>query len=169
MKQKIKNNWWLLLLLLLPALSGCNDTDDVQQIFVGSGKAWKLNYITTKNGHEMYNFWGNDAAARKESLDKLRNKDAYVIGFSGTTSDDVIRGTLSGTAIAAFKGNWSANAKSQAFDATVKGDAEKDLLAKNFIEGLNNADSYTGSDENNLYLYYKVGQQTLCLVFYLVK
>ena len=34
------------------------------------------------------------------------------------------------------------------------GNESSDILAKNFIEGLNNATSY-GGDERNLYLYYK--------------
>ena len=35
------------LTLVIPFLSGCNDTDDVQKIF--TGKTWKMTYITKKN------------------------------------------------------------------------------------------------------------------------
>lgn len=41
------------LTLVIPFLSGCNDTDDVQKIF--TGKTWKMTYITKKNEHSWYN------------------------------------------------------------------------------------------------------------------
>lgn len=163
MNKMIKNKWLLLIFLLLPVLSGCNDTDDVQQIF--TGKTWKLNYITTKNGHEMFNFWDNDTAAREESMKRLRESGTYQINFSGTTTDDIINGNINGTLIIAnINGTWSANARSQDFSAAVKSGSEKDILAKKFIEILNKADSYSGSDENNLYLNY----ENLSMVFYVV-
>lgn len=159
----MKNKWLLLLVLLLPLLSGCNDTDDVQKIF--TGKTWKLNYITTKNEHKMFDFWGNDEAARKKSMDELAKKGTYLVNFSGSTTDDIITGTLSGTVIISnLSGTWSANAKSQDFKAKVSGGDSSDLLAKNFIELLNKADSYTG-DENNLYLNY----ENLSMAFHVAK
>lgn len=42
------------LTLVIPFLSGCNDTDDVQKIF--TGKTWKMTYITKKNEHSWYKF-----------------------------------------------------------------------------------------------------------------
>ena len=135
------------LLLLLPMFSGCNDTDDVAGIF--TGKTWKLTYITVKDSHQMFNFWGNDNKAREQSMKLL---DETV-----TTST--------------FSGSRSANGKDNQFNASIQGGNESsDILAKNFIEGLNNATSY-GGDERNLYLYYKPSgsQQTLSLVFHVVK
>ena len=130
------------LLLLLPMFSGCNDTDDVAGIF--TGKTWKLTYITVR----------------------------YVITFNGMEESNIITGTLSGTVITStFTGSWSANGKDNQFNASIQGGNESsDILAKNFIEGLNNATSY-GGDERNLYLYYKPSgsQQTLSLVFHVVK
>lgn len=41
------------LTLVIPFLSGCNDTDDVQKIF--TGKTWKMTYITKKNEHTGIN------------------------------------------------------------------------------------------------------------------
>lgn len=162
----MKNKWLLLLVLLLPLLSGCNDTDDVQKIF--TGKTWKLNYITTKNGHEMYNFWGTDAAAaaaREKSMELLSNKSTYQVTFAGTTTDDIIKGSISGKVVASeFSGTWSANAKDQNFKANVTSGKETDILAKKFIEILNQADSYSG-DENNLYLNY----ENLSMVFFVVR
>ena len=162
----MKNKWLILLVLLLPLLSGCNDTDDVQKIF--TGKTWKLNYITTKDGHEMYNFWGNDAAAataRKESMKLLSGSGTYLVTFTGATTDDIIKGSISGNVVASkIDGTWSANAKSQSFKATVTAGKETDILAKKFIEILNQADSYTG-DENNLYLNF----ENLSMVFFVVR
>lgn len=162
----MKNKWFILLMLLLPLVSGCNDTDDVQKIF--TGKTWKLNYITTKNGHEMYNFWGNDgaaAAARIESIKLLSNSNTYLVNFSGATTDDIIKGSISGNVItSSLNGTWSANAKSKDFKASVSSGKETDILAKKFIEILNQADSYTG-DANNLYLHY----ENLSMVFFVVR
>lgn len=153
----------LLLVLLLPLLSGCNDTDDVQKIF--TGKTWKLNYITSKNKHEMFNFWENDEAGRKKSMDELRKSSTYRVNFIGATVDDVINGSISGTVITnSLSGTWSANARNQDFNATVNGGGESDILAKRFIEILNQATSYSG-DENNLYLNY----ENLTMVFFVVQ
>ena len=92
--------------------------------------------------------------------------------FNGMEESNIITGTLSGTVITStFTGSWSANGKDNQFNASIQGGNESsDILAKNFIEGLNNATSY-GGDERNLYLYYKPSgsQQTLSLVFHVVK
>ena len=45
-KQILKYIGILFAIMLIPALSGCNDTDDVQKIF--TGKTWKMTYITKK-------------------------------------------------------------------------------------------------------------------------
>lgn len=159
----MKNKWLLLFVLLLPLLSGCNDTDDVQKIF--TGKTWKLNYITTKDGHEMYDFWGNNEAGRKESMKSLAQKGTYRIKFEGATKDDVISGNISGTVVvSALNGTWRANAQNQEFRANAKVGKETDILAKKFYEILNQANSYSG-DENNLYLYF----ENLSMVFYVVQ
>ena len=46
-KQILKYIGILFAIMLIPALSGCNDTDDVQKIF--TGKTWKMTYITKKD------------------------------------------------------------------------------------------------------------------------
>ena len=158
------------LLLLLPMFSGCNDTDDVAGIF--TGKTWKLTYITVKDSHQMYNFRGNDNKAREQSMKLLDETGRYVITFNGMEESNIITGTLSGTVITStFTGSWSANGKDNQFNASIQGGNESsDILAKNFIEGLNNATS-NGGDERDRYLYYKPSgsQQTLSLVFHVVK
>jgi len=159
------------LLLLLPLFSGCNDSDDVAAIF--TGKTWKLNYITVDGGHDMFDFWG-DKQKEKASIEELNKNGTYNIVFDGTVDGDVINGNIKGSVIATstFEGKWSANAKNNNFKASVTtaGNYGGDLLAKNFLEGLNAATSYEG-DSNNLYLLYKPasGQQTFRMVFRVVK
>lgn len=48
-KQILKYIGILFAIMLIPTLSGCNDTDDVQKIF--TGKTWKMTYITKKGEH----------------------------------------------------------------------------------------------------------------------
>lgn len=117
----------------------------------------------------MFNFWGNDEKAkeaRKKSLEILSKDGMYTITFTGTETDNVIKGNVNGKAVIVdFTGSWSANGENNDFKAAVSGGKESDLLAIRFLEGLNSATSY-GGDSNNLYLYYKMGQQTLSMVFY---
>lgn len=89
-----------------------------------------------------------------------------------TVEGDIIKGNIKGTVITTtgnFEGTWSANGKNNKFEATVEGNNGGDALAKNFLEGLNNATSYEG-DENNLYLLYKPqsNTQTFHMVFRVV-
>lgn len=93
------------LLLLLPMFSGCNDTDDVAGIF--TGKTWKLTYITVKDSHQMFNFWGNDNKAREQSMKLLDETGRYVITFNGMEESNIITGIISGTVITStFTGSY---------------------------------------------------------------
>ena len=88
----MKYKYLLLLLLMLPFVSGCNDSDDVNGIF--TGKVWKLTYITKKNEHKPYDFWG-DKDKYEQSIKNYINKEgAYTIKFEGETTDNVISGSL---------------------------------------------------------------------------
>ena len=60
---------------MLPFVSGCNDSDDVNGIF--TGKAWKLTYITKKNEHKPYDFWG-DKDKYEQSFNKYINKKGSI-------------------------------------------------------------------------------------------
>lgn len=153
------------LLLLLPLFSGCNDSDDVAAIF--TGKTWKLNYITEDGGHEMSNFWGNDDTARKNSYKELEKSGSYNIVFEGLADGDLIKGKIRGNIISSYSldGSWSANAKNNHFSADVTGNDGGDILAKNFLKGLNDATSYEGDTNGNLFLIYKGGQKTFRMVF----
>lgn len=146
-----------------------NDSDDVAAIF--TGKTWKLNYITVDGGHDMFPFWENEAQKTK-IYDELNKNGTYNVIFEGTVEGDIIKGNIKGTVITTtgnFEGTWSANGKNNKFEATVEGNNGGDALAKNFLEGLNNATSYEG-DENNLYLLYKPqsNTQTFRMVFRVV-
>ena len=134
----MKYKYLLLLLLMLPFVSGCNDSDDVNGIF--TGKVWKLTYITKKNEHKPYDFWGD--------------KDK----FSGTLLSH------------SYTGTWSANGESNAFSASVKGSENDPLgFSNKFVEGINRATSYKGNYDN-LFIYYKdEGGRELCLVFHVDK
>jgi len=157
------------LFLLLPLFAGCNDTDDVAAIF--TGKTWKLNYITVDGGHEMFGFWENEAE-KKKSIEELNKNGTYNVIFEGVAEGDLISGKIRGTVVAPYSlaGTWSANGKSNDFNANItEGNDGGDKLAKNFIQGLNNATSYEG-DNKNLYLLYKPtgSQQTFRMVFRVV-
>ena len=157
------------LLLLLPLFTGCNDSDDVAAIF--TGKTWKLNYITVDGGHDMFPFWEKEKQKTK-IYDELNKNGTYNVIFEGTVEGDIIKGNIKGTIITTtgnFEGTWSANGKNNKFEATVEGNNGGDALAKNILEGLNNATSYEG-DENNLYLLYKPqsNTQTFRMVFRVV-
>lgn len=156
------------LLLLLPLFSGCNDSDDVAAIF--TGKTWKLNYITVDGDHEMFDFWGNDNAARTKSYGELKQNGSYNLVFNGITKGYIISGSITGTIFASFPlndGTWRANGKNNEFNASVSGNDGGDQLAKSFLEGLNQASSYEG-DNKNLYLLYnpKNSKRTFRMVFY---
>ena len=66
------------LTLVIPFLSGCNDTDDVQKIF--TGKTWKMTYITKKNEHSWYKFTDVSEAIYK-SYDPINGTKAFKIAF----------------------------------------------------------------------------------------
>lgn len=103
------------LTLVIPFLSGCNDTDDVQKIF--TGKTWKMTYITKKNEHSWYKFTDVSEAIYK-SYDPINGTKAFKIAFTGSTEDNIIRGEFSGSGSVTFTGTWQADGKSNEFRIT---------------------------------------------------
>lgn len=167
----MKNLYRILgILLLFSLFSGCNDSDDTTAIF--TGKTWKLNLIAVDGGHTMYDFWEGNTEAQEKSLKLLSNTGTYTLTFEGLADGDNIQGKVSGTIItSSLQGTWNANGKNNSFRATVTGPTDNgDKLAKNFIEGLNNAIKYEG-DTNNLYILYKPqsAQRTFRMFFKPVK
>ena len=105
-------------------------------------------------------------------MKELNKNGTYNVVFEGVAEGDLINGKIRGNVIASYPlaGTWSANGKNNNFNANVtEGNDGGDKLAKNFLEGLNNATSYEG-DNKNLYLLYKPNgsQQTFRMVFHVV-
>lgn len=149
MKEKL---FALLAVILL--LAGCNNEDDVLEIF--TGKAWKLTYISTEKSHEQYNFWSNDQES-EESFKALKESGTFTVSFEGTDLNGAIGGTFNAKAITAtVNGQWNANGENHEMQTsnTKVSSSEKDKLAQAFITGLQNATRYEG-DNSNLYIYYE--------------
>lgn len=152
------------LLLLLPLFAGCNDSDDLSEIFL---RKWKLTYITKANDHKWYAFPGIDNNNYNEYI---KGEKAFTLTLSGNEADNVIQGTFIGAGSVIASGTWNANGKNQQFGMTVAEGSPtdgKDKIAGKILEGLKSANSYKGSDSQNLFLYYQdaTSKETLCLVF----
>lgn len=162
----MKPKFLLIILFLLPFLSACNDTDDVGRIF--TGKTWKLTYITAENTNEMFDFWNGDKSAKTVSTNILNQSNNYTLTFTGTEDKQIITGSFNGNVIKniAVSGDWTADGESNKFSISKfkSSGSDSDKLAIAYIDGLQNADSYSG-DENNLYLYFTYEQIRLRLVF----
>ena len=170
--KKIKGVWGVV--LMLPLLFGsCNNTDDVQSIF--TGRTWRLSYIAQKGKNGMldpYRF-SDVTQTNYNAWDASTGDRSFRIDFDGTTTDNVIAGTFDGFGSVTMTGTFQADGKNNEFLSRVTKSSQSvssDNYAKKIIEGMKNANSYTG-DNNNLYIYfeYQSAQQydpiTLCLVF----
>ena len=126
----------LLVTLFLPALSACDQEDDVIDIF--TGKTWYMTYIAVEGQNKMYDFWQNDQDAREKSF-KTITGDNYTLVFEGANVNDVAIGTVSGKATSAsVNGDWSANGDNRELKIT---DGDK-YLGKAFMDGLKSAFKY---------------------------
>lgn len=169
MKKRIRHIFSLLAIaLLLPALSGCDQEDDVLGIL--TGKVWKLTYIAAEGDEsKMYNFWGENTTAYNNSMDALKNDANYNITFDGSEINGVISGSFTAnTASTTITGRWTADGGSRKFttsDIRVNG-AERDAFLGNaFTTGLRNAEKYSG-DNYNLFIHYKEGQRTFIMLLH---
>lgn len=169
----MKIKYLLLLFLMLPFISACERSDDVMGIF--TGKTWKLTYITRSGSNKpaLYDFWDN-AKTYETALKEMNKEGAYTLIFSGEETDDAAKGTFAGKLYTLdYKGNWSADGKSNEFHASNVTGGTKALLDSYFIEGIKNATRYSGNYDN-LYLYYTHKDKSnkeieLCLVFHVAK
>ncbi len=152
--------------VLMVWLSGCNEKDDVVSIF--TDKTWKLTYIGVKGTYgKMYDFWNGDNTANQSSIQKLQNnKEYFTVSFNGSETNGIVSGAFSGRATSAeINGTWTADGNKQTFSTgNVHAGTDQDILGRAFINGLRNAQSYTG-DTENLYIYYEEGQQSFFLAF----
>lgn len=155
------------LVFLIPLLSGCNDTDDVQKIF--TGKTWKMTNITRgkKDEGKWYSFPGVTDKVY-DSYNPTTGTRAFRIVFNGSTSDDVISGDFSNgpSSAISINGTWSANGRNNDFHANIEKSSSSsgDTLGKYIIEAIKKATRYEG-DERNLYLYYEYEGETLFIAF----
>lgn len=134
----------LYILCAIPFLWGCNDEDDINEIFA-SGPWYVVNYFTKadwnkRNGEPVYKL---DTSEGQETLKVVQR-------FTLTFSDD---GTFQGTMQSAtFEGNWSADGKDRSIRLMVKGTPNiSSRLNKELIETLKNVVYYQG-DSNVLML-----------------
>lgn len=139
---KLKNI--ICILCTLPFLWGCNEEDDIHEIFA-SGPWYVVNYFTKadwnkRNGEPVYKL---DTSEGQEALKVVQL-------FTLTFSDD---GTFKGTMQnATFEGTWSADGKDRSFHLFIKGSPNtSSRLNKVLIETLKNAAYYQG-DSNVLML-----------------
>lgn len=161
----IIGRWLLLLLAILPLMVGCNDEDDLQEIF--TGKTWKLTFISRDDQNKQYDFWNGNETALQASMKLLERSDTYTLFFEMGAINQSTGGSFSGKVVSAtVSGNWSADGKDNSFSfgqLRVSG-TESDVLSKAFITALNNAFQYVG-DSHNLYIYYKDGTNTMRMAF----
>lgn len=167
----MKNKYLLLLFLMFPFISACDRSDDVMGIF--TGKTWKLTYIVRKDQRTPYNFWDNQATLKK-AQEEVEKEGAYTIIFTGEETDDTAKGAFTGKLYALdYRGNWTADGKSNEFHTSNVTGGEKALLDSYFMEGIKNATRYSGNYDN-LYLYYTYKDKSnkeieLCLVFHVAR
>lgn len=158
---------FLLMLILLPLLGGCDEEDDVMEIF--TGKTWKLTYIALEGQHQMFNFWNNDTNAAKRSMQLLEQESSFTVEFNGSELTEYVGGDFEALAVnCSLKGNWAANGASRELrliDIRTSGN-DTDVLARAFRTGLTNAIRYSG-DSQNLYIYYEDGQTTKYMAFHI--
>ncbi|WP_291530628.1 DUF4847 family protein [Bacteroides sp. UBA939] len=167
MNRRIRNISYLLMVLsLFPILNGCNQEDDVIEIF--TGKTWKLSRLTTENSSEPFlpNLWNNETDYNN-SIEALNREGTFTLTFTGTEVNGEIIGTLAeATGIrATTSGTWHVDGKTRSLtiSARVNG-SETDPLARAFIAAIENVYKYEG-DVNTLTLYYHEGQQTRIMGF----
>ena len=156
MKRKMIHMLHLLVLAIIATtFGGCNNEDDVIEIF--TGKTWKMTFIAAEGSNKQFDFWGGNETQRESSMNALAQSGNFTLEFVGTDLNTTTGGTFNGHGIlSAVSGSWTANGASNdlALSNVKVSRNETDALAKAFVTGLQNAYRYTG-DNQNLYIYYK--------------
>ncbi|MDR0988727.1 MAG: DUF4847 domain-containing protein [Prevotellaceae bacterium] len=152
------------LLAALLLLLGCNNEDDVVGIF--TEKTWKLTFIALEGHTDRFDFWEGNAQAEKNSMKLLEATGNFNLSFQGATSGKSISGAYNGKGVLGnLTGTWSADGHAHSFSMAVRASTpENDIFAKAFVGGLATAFRYEG-DYNNLYIYYRNGQQVMFMGF----
>lgn len=139
---KLKNI--LYIICTLPLFWGCNNEDDIEEIFA-SGTWYVVNYFTKvdwdkRNGEPVYQ------PITGEGNDALKVIQLFTLTFN---DDGTYQGTMQN---ATFEGTWSANGKDRSIHLAVKGNPNTSLrFNREFIETLKNVVFYQG-DSNVLML-----------------
>lgn len=164
---KLMKRWISILLLaaVLPLLGSCDREDDVMEIF--TGKTWKLSYIALEGTNEPYDFWGENTTAKENSLKALAQTNSFTLEFEGVAQGETVSGNFNARVIrASIEGTWQADGKERTFTTArvSQNGQETDVLAQAFLRGLQNAFRYEG-DADNLFIYYRNGQDVMRLGF----
>ena len=148
---------YAILLAWLPLLNGCDEEDDVVEIF--TGKVWKLNRLNIEGNSGQFLALWNTEQAYNQSMTALRTEGNYTIEFTAPDAN-VAGGDFTARGIrATVTGQWNADGKSHTISITaakVSGN-ETDPLAKEFVSGLQKLSSYEG-DSRTLTLKFAEGQ-----------
>lgn len=129
---------------ILPFLWGCNNEDDIDEIFV-SGTWNVVNYFTKadwdkRNGEPVYK------QDNKDDWESLKVISTFTLTFS---DDGTFEGTMQN---AQFEGTWSAEGKKRTVHFNIKGSPNtSSRFNKQFIDALKEAVYYQG-DSNVLML-----------------
>lgn len=130
----------LYIICFLPFLCGCNNEDDINEIFV-SGTWNVVNYFTKadwnrRNGEPVYRQDTSDG------IESLRVISSFTLVFN---EDGTFKGTMQN---ATFEGTWSAEGKDRTILLTVKGNPNtSSRFNKEFIETLKEAAFYQGDSK----------------------
>ena len=151
--------FWICLLAILPfALCGCNQEDDINEIFA-SGQTWHWsNSYNTSN-------WENDNEANdplnREKMQHInQNQNAFNIVFE---EDGTVTGNGENFS---FTGTWSANGDDHSFFIRLTTQGTPSGLDKTFYDEISTAKFYRGSsillklfnaDKNHFIQFYPLG------------
>ncbi|MBW9198758.1 DUF4847 family protein [Bacteroides sp. ET225] len=155
----MKNLRYILAVAMLPLiLCGCNQEDDIMEIFA-NGQTWHWSSSYTTSDWEDDNK-GTSSLTQSEIRQINENADVYIIQFS----DD---GTLEGKGSSfSFTGRWSANGKDQTISITLNPSSTPSGLDKTFHDEIQNAQFYRGnsrfiklfnSERNHFIQFYPLG------------
>lgn len=149
---------YLFLLLSFPLLFwGCDQSDDVEKIFIG--KSWKLvDIMQDRRDPQPVDYWGNGSDredAWKRSMELKQKAGNYTITLDGWAQDGSINGTFTGYVTStSVSGTWSANGKDNSFSFSPQSGNDQDVLGNAFIRALGTAYKYSGTDAH-LMIYFK--------------
>lgn len=153
---QMKNKHLIILLCIcFPFLSGCNESDDVADIFLG--KTWKLTNVFTGPTHYATDYW-EDEESKKVSEALLEESGNFTVTFNSTIIDgEEVSGSYNGRAASrTIAGDWYANGKSNAFETSGETSPTEslDILEQVFVYALIHAYKYNGDTNGNLRIYF---------------